>query len=84
MIQPNTMLQGVHQATVANVIKMRLYLRQLRVEELVLVVISTAVDKKVLSGKTTLLAPGNENDDRPCRRVLPNGEIRRLRHGNHE
>jgi hypothetical protein len=84
MIQTNATLQGVHQATIANVIKMRLDIRQLRVEELVLVVVRTAVDEKVLSGQTALLAPRNENDDRPCRRVPLNGEISRFRHGNHE
>ena len=84
MIQTNTMLQGIHQATIANMIKVRLDIRQLRVEELVFVVVRTAMDEQVLSSHTALLAPGNENDNRSCRRVLPNGEVRRFRHGDHE
>jgi hypothetical protein len=64
MIKTDAVLQGFHQISVANVIKVWLDVRQFRVEVPILVIISTAVGKEVFGGQAALLAPRDENNDR--------------------
>jgi len=63
---------------------MWLDVRQLRVEEPILIIISAAMDEKVFGSHAALLAPRDENNDWFCTRVLRYGKIRWFGHGNHE
>ena len=84
MIVADTMFQRFDQATVADVVQVRLQVVELNVEEAVAIRIRTTVCDYVVCGQTALAARWYEDDDRLRGRVLDNGEICGLRHGNHK
>ena len=84
VVVPNTVLQGLHEPLVVDMVEMRLEVVELDVEEAVAVRVRAAVRDDVVCGQPALATRGDEDDDRLCWRVLDHSEICGLGHGDHQ
>lgn len=84
VIISDAVFEHLGQALIRHMIQVRLKIGQLDVEESVGSVISAAMREKIIRRQATLASGRNEDNNRLSRGVLHDGEVSRLRHGDHE
>ena len=70
----NAMLESVDETLISYMIKMRLQIGQLNIQESVAVVVRRAMCKDVINSESTLTAGRHKNDDGLGGRVLDNSQ----------
>jgi hypothetical protein len=84
VVIPNTVFQGLDKTLVIDMVKMRLEILQFDIEEQIRLFVRSAMCQEIINSQPALSPRGHENNNGLCRRVLLDGKVGGLGHGDHE